>query len=57
MPKSRSIVDLNDPGQALTIFQVVGVRRRVGKLDFRTAVIPTQAYLRNLRKGELLWRA
>lgn len=35
---------------------VVGVRRRPGKLDFRTAIIPTDAYLRNLRKGKLLWR-
>jgi hypothetical protein len=35
---------------------VVGVRRQLGKLDFRTAVIPTEAYLRNLRNGKLLWR-
>ncbi|GEM_PF-1454805 len=34
---------------------VVGVDRRYGRLDFRTAFVPTPAYLRNLRRGRLLW--
>jgi hypothetical protein len=35
---------------------VVGVNRRRGRLDFRTAIIPTHTYLKNLKKGKLLWR-
>lgn len=32
---------------------VVGVNRRRGRLDFRTAIIPTRAYLKNLRMGKM----
>jgi len=34
---------------------VVGVDRKFGRLDFRTALVPEAAYLRQLRKGQLLW--
>ena len=35
---------------------IVGVDRKYGKLDFRTAMVPECSYLRNIKKGELLWR-
>ena len=35
---------------------IVGVDRKYGRLDFRTAMVPEPSYLRNIKKGELLWR-
>jgi len=35
---------------------IVGVDRKYGRLDFRTAMVPDPGYLKNVRKGELLWR-
>jgi hypothetical protein len=35
---------------------IVGVDRKYGRLDFRTAMVPESSYLRNIKKGELLWR-
>lgn len=35
---------------------IVGVDRRLGRLDFRTAFVPEPAYFQAVRKGELLWR-
>jgi hypothetical protein len=35
---------------------IVGVDRKYGRLDFRTAMVPEPSYLRNVKKGELLWR-
>jgi hypothetical protein len=35
---------------------IVGVDRKYGRLDFRTAMVPELSYLRNIKKGELLWR-
>ena len=34
---------------------VVGVDRKLGRLDFRTALVPEASYLKQLRKGRLLW--
>lgn len=35
---------------------IVGVDRKYGRLDFRTAMVPELSYLRNVKEGELLWR-
>jgi len=34
---------------------IVAVDRKYGRLDFRTAMVPEPSYLRNVKKGELLW--
>lgn len=36
---------------------VVGVERRAGVLDFRTAFVPNLRYLEKVNKGKLIWRA
>ncbi|MFQ6014492.1 MAG: PBECR2 nuclease fold domain-containing protein [Anaerolineae bacterium] len=36
---------------------IVGVDRKYGRLDFRTAMVPTPAYLSKVKKGALLWQA
>ncbi|MFQ6058981.1 MAG: hypothetical protein ACE5MB_08920 [Anaerolineae bacterium] len=36
---------------------IVGVDRRYGRLDFRTALVPTPTYLENIKKGGLLWKS
>jgi len=35
---------------------IVGVDRRYGRLDFRTAMVPEIDYLQRVMKGKLLWR-
>jgi len=35
---------------------IVGVDRKYGRLDFRTAMVPDPAYLDHVRRGKLLWR-
>ena len=35
---------------------IVGVDRKYGRLDFRTAMVPDPSYFRNIKKGELLCR-
>ncbi len=36
---------------------VVGVERRAGVLDFRTAFVPHPQYLQKAKKGKLIWKA
>jgi hypothetical protein len=36
---------------------IVGVDRRHGYLDFRTAFVPEPGYLKQVKKGKLLWKA
>ncbi len=35
---------------------LVGIDRRLGRLDFRTAFVPELTYFQVVRRGELLWR-
>lgn len=35
---------------------LVGIDRRLGRLDFRTAFVPEPDYLKRVRRGKLLWR-
>jgi len=35
---------------------IVGVNRRYGGLDFRTAFVPKPGYLEQVKKGRLLWK-
>ena len=34
---------------------LIGVDRRFGRLDFRTAFVPEPSYLQQVREGRLLW--
>ena len=36
---------------------IVGVNRRYGGLDFRTAFVPKPGYLEQVQKGRVLWKA
>lgn len=36
---------------------VVGVERRAGVLDFRTAFVPRPQYLQKAKEGKLIWKA
>lgn len=35
---------------------IVGVDRRYGRLDFRTAMVSDPHYLKNVKKGKLIWK-